>query len=220
MSWRAASTGQPVPFRLQVNVEDFRSVLAFQTCRFYPQMIDWLAGEIDALVHERGVPPGEIAILSPFLSDSLRFSIADRLVRAGIPVRSHRPSRGLHEEPAARCLLTLAALAHPAWRICPSPESVGSALMQAIDGLDLVRAHLLTEIVYRTRDKIPALTSFDQIRPEIQERISFALGQRYQALFEWIRAYQAGSPAGPGPFHQPAVWRSDFTARVWFPPQF
>jgi hypothetical protein len=163
-----------------------RDVLAFEYHRYFPQMLDWVAGKVAELVKTEGASPGEIVILSPFLPDALRFSLADRLARLGIPVRSHRPSRTLREEPAARCLLTLAALAHPAWGLCPSKFDVAYALLQAIEGLDLVRAQLLAEIVYRQKDFTPSLGTFERIKPEVQERITYVLGRRYEALRAWL----------------------------------
>ena len=137
--------GQPVP--QPPAPRRAREVLSFEYRRYFPQMLDWVAEQVADLVHQQGVSPGEIVILSPFLPDALRFSLAERLARLSIPTRSHRPSRTLREENAARCLLTLSALAHPAWGLCPSKFDVAYALLQAIEGLDLVRAQLLAEIV-------------------------------------------------------------------------
>ena len=174
---------------------DVRAVLAYEYHRYHPEMLDWVAGEIFGLVHEQDIPPGEIVVLAPFLTDALRFSLMNRLEREGVPVRSHRPSRALREEPATRCLLTLAAIAHPQWGICPSRFDVAYALMQAMDGMDLVRAQLLAEIVYRVKDDTPTLSSFDQINPDMQERITFVLGGRYEKLRNWIEDYIASSQA-------------------------
>jgi hypothetical protein len=156
-------------------------------------MFEWVADQVSELVYEEGVAPDEIAILSPYLGDALRFALSDALARRNVPARSHRPSRALHDEPATRCLLTLAAVAHPAWKHCPAPSDVAHALMFAIDGLDLVRARLLTEIVYRFREGCPLLTPFDQIRTDVQQRISFALGERFDRLRQWLIGH-AGSP--------------------------
>jgi len=176
------------------------SPLLYEYHRYYPEMLDWVAGKIAGLVHEEGVPPGEIVVLAPFLSDSLRFSLTNRLERLDVPARSHRPSRALRDEPATRCLLTLAAIAHPEWGICPSPFDVAYALMQAIDDLDLVRAQLLTQIVYRPIEGRPTLTSFDQIIPEMKDRLTFVLGERYERLRAWIEDYIAtNSPSHPPP---------------------
>jgi hypothetical protein len=165
-----------------------------QSIHFYPQMVEWTVQQIATLVLDEGIPPGEIAVLAPFLSDALRFSLANRLQELGIPARSHRPSRSLRDEPAALCLLTLARLAHPEWGDAPTRYDVTYALLQALDEMDLVRAQLLTEIVFRTREGQPVLLPFDQIRPETQERITYRLGMRYEALQLWMQAYRNGPP--------------------------
>jgi len=171
-----------------------RAALEFATWRYHPQMLDWVADEISRLVVHEGVPPGEIAVLAPFLGDALRFSLTEKLNRHGIPVRSHRPSRALREEPAVRCLLTLATIAHPTWGRCPSKYDIAYALQQAIHGLDLVRAQLLTDIVYQVRDGVPVLRSFDPLIPEMQQRITYLLGGRYEELRRWLEAYAANPP--------------------------
>jgi len=183
------------------DAEAARSALAFEHRRYYPQMLDWVADEVAALVHEQGVPPGEIVILAPFLSDVLRFSLRNRLEALEVPSRSHRPSRALRDEPATHCLLTLAAIAHPEWKIAPSRFDVAYALMQAIEGMDLVRAQLLAQIVYRKQEDEPRLSSFDQINLDMQERLTFVLGERYEHLRAWIEsggAEEQGSKGAKG----------------------
>jgi hypothetical protein len=173
---------------------DVRDVLTYETRRYHPEMLDWVAEQVESLVRDKGAAPGQIVILAPFLSDALRFSLSERLQRRGIPVRSHRPSRALREEPATRCLLTLTALAHPAWGAVPSRFDVAYALMQAIDDLDLVRAQLLADVVYHRGD-IPILSSFDAIGAEMQGRLTFVFGECYETLRKWIAAYAAGPAA-------------------------
>ena len=183
--------------RLEESVSgDVLAVLSYEYHHYHTQMLDWVADEIARLVGEEGVSPGEIAVLAPFLTDALRFSLVNRLEQRGVPARSHRPSRALREEPAARCLLTLATIAHPQWGISPSRFDVAYALMLAIEDMDLVRAQLLAEIVYRPRDGVPTLGSFDQINPEMQERLTYLLGGRYENLRLWIDRY-LGGPEGP-----------------------
>jgi len=160
------------------------------TSRFYPELLDAVVAETKSLIEEAGVPPSEIVVLSPFLSDALRFSLMNRLEAAGIPTRSHRPSRSLRDEPASSTLLTLAALAHPEWNIHPPRFDVAYALMQSIEGLDLVRAQLLAEIVYRSREL--RLSTFEEIDPDVQERITFLVGNRYTSLRDWLLAYREG----------------------------
>jgi hypothetical protein len=172
--------------------EYLSQALEYTYQRYYPQMLDWVAERIAALVYEQGLPPGEIAVLSPYLSDALRFALAQRLGEQGIAARSFRPSRSLREEPAARCLVTLSTLAHPGWGRAPERFDVAYALMQAIEGMDLVRAQLLASIVYRPGKDAPALSPFDGIQPVVQERISYSLGERYERLRSWLLAAQEG----------------------------
>ncbi len=179
---------------------DVRRALVYEPHRYHPEMLDWVTKQIDTLVHEQNVPPGEIVVLAPYLSDALRFSLTNRLQRREVPTRSHRPSRALREESATHCLLTLAAIAHPAWRITPTRFDVAYALMQAIEGMDLVRAQLMADIVYRGEDGVPALGSFDRIRPQMQERLTFVLGERYEGLREWIQAYVRRGGYGNPPY--------------------
>ena len=165
-------------------------ILQFQYKSFQPQMVQDIAENVALLVKQQGVSPGEIAILSPFLSDALRFSIATSLTELGIPSRSHRPSRSLQEEPATQCLLTLAKLAHPHWQIHPKRQDVRSMLVQSIEGIDLVRADLLSRIIFSDHRPENGLASFDQIQPDMQERIGYSFGERYEVLRNWLLNYQ------------------------------
>jgi len=169
--------------------DGYGEALAFVQSRFYPELLDAIADETLGLLNE-DIPPSEIVILAPYLSDSLRFSLTNRLDAREIPWRSHRPSRSLRDEPASHALLTLAALAPPGWNIRPPKFDVAYALMHSIEGMDLVRAQLLTEIVYRQRDF--SLATFDGINPDMQERITFTFGNRYSSLREWILSYRNG----------------------------
>ena len=165
--------------------------MEFILAHYYPEMLDVIVAKIKSLIEDDGIPPSEIVVLAPFLSDALRFSITNRLEEAGIPWRSHRPSRSLRDEPASRTLLTLSALAHPHWNVHPSKFDVTHALMFALD-TDLIRAQLLTEIVYRQRDL--RLSNFSEIKPEMQERITYMLGEKYTNLQNWLAAYRENNP--------------------------
>ena len=166
-----------------------RTALQYDLHRFHPEMLDWTADTIARLIQHEGVPPKEIAVLSPFLSDALRFALSNRLEQRNIAVRSQRPSRALREEPAAQALLTLAALAHPNWGICPPRHDVAYTLTCVVEALDLVRAQLLTDILYRIKEGCPHLESFAGLQTEVQQRITYLLGGRYEALRLWLEAY-------------------------------
>lgn len=173
-----------------VEADGTEPALEFIMTHFHPEMLDEVVRKIQILM-EAGTPPSEIVVLAPYLSDSLRFSISNRLEAAGIPWRSNRPSRSLRDESASKALLTLSALAHPQWNLHPSKFDVAHALMFAL-GTDLIRAQLLTEIIYGQRDL--RLSPFDDINSETQERITYALGARYSTLREWIENYRAEQP--------------------------
>jgi hypothetical protein len=156
-----------------------------KSLEYLPDLLDWVVKEIDDLI-KASVPASEIVIVSPFVSDSLRFLLTRKLEDRGIPWASHRPSRAISDEPFNRCLLTIAALSHPGWQISPSREAVAHSLMTAIEGLDLVRATLLASTLYRATDQASELSSVEQLRPEMLERIGLHIGEKFERLREWI----------------------------------
>lgn len=181
-----AITGQPTD-----GIHGTFDITDIISARYYPELLDSIVAKIKDLLSSFLFPPSEIVILAPYLSDSLRFAISHRLEQAGIPWRSHRPSRSLRDEPASQALLTLAALAHPDWGVHPTRFDAAYAFMFAL-GTDLVRAQLLAEIVYRPKDL--RLSAFDEIKSDMQERITYALGERYSALRNWLMLYRDGEP--------------------------
>jgi hypothetical protein len=162
--------------------------------RFLPEMVNGVSDQIEELIRQQHIPPSEIVVLAPFISDALRFSLRNALEARGISVRTHRPSRSLREEPATLCLLTLAKLAHPDWKQHPSRHDLRYAFMQVFPGMDLVRADLLSQILFSPSRAEEGLGSFDRILPEMQERITFDIGNKYEQLRQWLLEYMA-SPA-------------------------
>ena len=172
-------------------------VLPKDSFKFYPQMITWVANEVQVLIERQSVSPGEIVILAPYLSDALKFGILTELEHRHVPVTTHRPSRSLSAEPAARCLATLAALAHPDWRLLPSRSDFAAMLSMTISDLDPVRASLMAGIVYRPRSAGPEISRFDTVVPGVQERITYLAGERYDILRGWLLAYRADQDVAP-----------------------
>lgn len=170
---------------------DLQMAIAYTDNRYHPQMLDWAADHIAALVHDEGVPPRDIVVLAAFLPDALRFALQNRLDEREVPHRSHRPSRALRDEPAARTLLTMAKLAHPEWHLRPDRLDVAFALSLAIAELDPVRARLLTDMLYRDGQLLP----FERIQdPKAQSRITFELAARYDRLRQWLDDYAQDEP--------------------------
>jgi hypothetical protein len=172
-------------------------VVPDQLFRFYPQMLEWAAGQIRTLIHDQGIAPGEIAVLAPFVSDALRFSLQSALERYDVSLATHRPSRALQDEPAARTLLTLARLAHPFWGMAPAAPDVTLALTVAIADLDPVRASLLSAIVYPPRRRDNELGLFATLTEEMRRRLTYTVGERYDRLRKWLYDYRAESTPTP-----------------------
>jgi len=172
---------------VQLPSEDLLSVLVTpdEKLKYFPEMVRWVAEQINLLVEE-GTPPGEIVVLAPFMPDVLRFSLAHRLNELGIPNRAHRPSRSLRDEPATQTMLTLAAVAFHDWELLPKRINLAFALMQAVDGLDLVRSQLLTAYVYDESIEGFPLKPFEAVPIAVRDRISYRVGERYDHLRNWL----------------------------------
>ncbi len=153
--------------------------------KYFPAMVGWVTEQIGRLVAE-GIPPGEIVVLAPFMPDVLRFSLSNQLDEMGIPNHAHRPSRSLRDEPATQTLLTLARMAFPAWGLLPDRITLAYALMQVIEGLDLVRAQLLTNAAYQRKGDQSHLLPFDALPTDLRDRVTYRVGERYDRLRAWL----------------------------------
>ncbi|HOR18651.1 MAG TPA: hypothetical protein PLE10_02320 [Brevefilum sp.] len=153
--------------------------------KLFPSMVKWVTQNVAELI-ESGVPPAEIVLLAPYMPDVLRFALGDGLDALGIPHQSHRPSRALRDEPATQTLLSLASIAHPGWSMPAQPVNLALALMQAIEGLDLVRAQLLVNLVFEPGNDGILLKPFEAIPNAFKDRITYRVGERYDRLRQWL----------------------------------
>lgn len=154
----------------------------FRNYKYFPDMVEAVCDEILRLTDDEGIDANQIAVVMPYLSDALRFAFVNRLEQRGVPVRSIRPSRPLGGEPAARTMLILAQLAHPAWDVRVNAQDVAQALGHAVGGLDPVRAYLVAS-TYRPSSGLPA---FAELSAMLQERITPEAGKRYDLLRHWL----------------------------------
>lgn len=161
--------------------------------RFVPQMLDGIILSIKNHI-DKGIRPGDIAILSPFVSDALRFSLQIRLEKEGIPLTTHRPGRELRNEPAVRCLFSLAKLAYPQWGRKVTSLEFRETLMTSIAGLDLLRADLLAGIILSRKPEGEPLNPFSSLKPEMAERITYQVGEKYETLRSWISNCRQNEP--------------------------
>ena len=173
----------------QTTFDNIQQSFSFQNYHYFPDMIEGVIQAVNDLV-QGGTPPGEIAIMSPFLSDSLRFSLINGLEKHKITSRTHRPSRSLREEPAVQCLIIWAKIAHPQWGFYVSSSDLRFALMQSIQDIDLIRAGLLARITFKENKGSGDLTSFDRIKTDMQERITHLYGTSFEKIRLWLEDYK------------------------------
>ena len=156
---------------------------------FFPELLEEVTHEIEVI---RALPGGDqkkIAILTPYISDSLRFSLSHSLETIGVQVSIQKPSSSLTQDPVIKTLIILSKFAHPTWEIRVSYLDAAVALTNAIEGLDLNRAHLL-------------LGDFDQHNPYLtalpegvpSERIPSDLIERYTGLRDWLLSSDPAEP--------------------------
>ena len=171
---------------LKSELRDAATAFSVNSFRFYPQALEWIATEVERLIRVEHTDPGQIVVLTPFLSDSLRFSIAQLFEARELPFTTFRPSHSLQDEPAVKAMLTFAKLAHPQWGSKPSRHDLRYALMQVIPEADLIRADLVAQILFSPNRAGLALGSFSQVRSEMQERITFTVGNKVDRLQAWL----------------------------------
>jgi hypothetical protein len=174
---------------------DFSPALTLTDYRFYPEMLSGVVARIRELLDTGTASAGDIVVLAPYLSDALKFSLAQLLQEQGIASRSARPSRMYLEEPAVKAVLTFAKLAHPAWEMSVSHFELRDALMLALPDLDIIRADLIAQTLYSPHARADGLKSFDALtNPRMQERISFAFGKKLEELRAWLVNYAQADP--------------------------
>ncbi len=183
---QANLSGSILKKTVRPNPEILQQSLVINHNKYFPEMVDFVCDQVKELIEMHGVNPENICIISPFLSDSLRFEFITRMETRSIPIETHRPSRSLYEEPATQCLITLLKILYPAWGTPPSSYEFRNMLMQSITGFDLIRSDLLTKIIFRPRQHDEPLGSFGDIHPDTQERITYLIGERYTIMRDWL----------------------------------
>ncbi len=163
-----------------------RECFEIRQYRFSTEMVEKVCLDIQDLLDSGKAQPGEIVIISPYMSDALRFSIQRKLEVLGIPNRSTRPSRSLGSEPTVRTLLTLAKIAYPSWKLPITPFEMREMLLQVITNGDLNRADLLAKIIAPQLNRTRRMVNFSELIPEMQSRVTFVVGERYELMRVWL----------------------------------
>jgi len=140
-------------------------------------MVEQVVAKVAALM-ARGVPPGEIAVLTPHVDKALEVT-ARRVL--GPHVQNISLSRRLVDEPYARAIITLAGLVHPHWRIPRDSAGSFANAVQLLLKLDPVRASILGDAIWRAGD----LPDLDEAG--LRRRVGFERAEAYEFLRNWIR---------------------------------
>jgi len=164
-----------------------QQAFSLHTVQFYPEMIADICQTIHELILKKQAEPGDIAVLSPFLPDSLKFSLAQKLQELGIPFITSRPSRTLEEEPITRAVLAFAKAAHPQWELSITVEELRHAIMTLIPDCDVIRAALLAK---NTLQEKCTLDHYYNIPEFTRDRITNAIGVQFDTILNWIEEYQ------------------------------
>lgn len=169
-----------------------RETLVFPTdrIRFFPDLLEALIASVDKLVGKRGVDPSRIVVVSPFISDSLQFSLENGLAERGIKNSIQKPSVPLAQNAVSKTLITFAKLAHPSWQLTCDFHSVASSLSLAIKDLDLIRAHVILGGFEKERIRITTLGDI----AEPNKRIPANLAGQYFQLKHWLEDIDEDEP--------------------------
>lgn len=150
--------------------------------RFLPEMLDGTVRQIGDLIEVEGVDPDDICVVTPYLSDVVRFALETRLRTRNIPFRSTRPSRPLNSEPIANAVLVVASTAFPAWQMAIERTQFAAALVELIDACDPVRAGLLAATLRVGRP----LAEADSLSDQLRRRLPDSVLESYERMRVWL----------------------------------
>lgn len=159
--------------------------------RYRREMVQHLTAVLQTLITDQNIHPSEIGIIAPYLDGALRYMIANAFRDGELPYYFLRRRSSPRDEPRVRAWLTWLALAHPEWKVSPTPFDVAEALTFSIVGLDVARAELLTERLYQP--EVPQLLPTAELPERIAERVGWELVGLADGLRDWLAAYNGRS---------------------------
>jgi len=120
---------------------------------------------------ERGVEPGDIAIVAPFIDKALEHTLSTMLSGKGYSIRNKTRSQRLIDLPFARALVTLLITMHPEWQIPNSAVDMAQLLALLLE-LDPIRSMILAEHVLEK-----GWVELDQV--SVHSRVGYAASGQY-----------------------------------------
>ena len=180
-----------------------RSAFSFAAGHHYPEMIKKAVNDVAGLIRLQGVPPKNIVILAPLVSDVLYTEMERGLREQGIKVYLHRPSRPLLNEPVTRSLLTLCQLVMPIPGTQVRMLDIVQMAQCFIEGLDPMRGQLIVGGMFRERkrdDPDPIeydIRPFESLSDAKRERIPDHIAARFEILRKWIESERKNKALSP-----------------------
>lgn len=174
---------KPVPHK----IEDIHSFISpfNQRAQFYPELLQDITESIRKTIEE-GVSPGEIVILSPYLSDATIFTIKSELAKHSIQLHAMRPSSSLNDDPVIQTLLFFAVICHPEWEIPIDPYRISSIIAYALSSFDLIRSHFITQEI---STNLPVhFPSLENLPESVQNRFTDEQCAQWNTTMAWINA--------------------------------
>lgn len=159
--------------------------------KYFPGLIDQIAEKIYSLIKDEKVTPSDIAVLAPYVNDALTVTLGGRLEQRGLSFANLRPSRAIADNPYIRSILTIAKLCYPKFGLNVSRVEFSKALFVLFDGIDLIRATLISDIVLRANNE---LSEFSKINEKMRDRIGESNGKKFEYLRSWIEKQRIEEP--------------------------
>ncbi len=129
---------------------------------------------------EKGVKPGEIALIAPHIDKVMEFTFNHYFKNHGYKLYNFTNSKRLVDIPFAQALITLTLLTNPDWNINLDYSSLHQTISLLLD-IDPVRSSLITEEIFKNAYILPEINSLS-----LRERIGFNTAEKYDHLKIWI----------------------------------
>lgn len=181
-SWRDAEV-EPTP--LPILKKGQAAILRRINGRYRREMVFRLAQHLARLIGEEEVPPGEIAVIVPYMDGALQYSLMHAFKAEGIPMNLVRRRASPREEPRVRAWLTWTALAHPSWGVSPTEFDVAEALALSLPQFDPARAALLAQRLYDAG--AGRLRPAEELAARYRERVGEEALAHYDLLRRWLQ---------------------------------
>lgn len=158
-------------------------VLPTEQFRTFPELLNSVASWINQLIQQQ-VPPSEIAILSPYVSPSLKLALQQRLSEYSISLEILHSSTPIIDEPFTKVLVNLLTLAQKDNSQTMNKNDLALTFKQSVQGLDLIRARLISnQVSFNSVNYL--IIKNDQ---SLQERVPDHLIKKCEVLLNWLNS--------------------------------